>query len=140
MSANEPIASHRKVTASSDRNFGFVFAALFTLVGVLPWLHGGSIRPWAIEVAAVFLAAGFFVPWLLRPLNRVWFRIGLALHAVVNPIIMAVIFYCAFVPMGLMLRVLGKDLLRLKREPKVNTYWVMREPAGPQPGSMSKQF
>ena len=79
-------------------------------------------------------------PRLLHPLNRVWFALGLLLHHVVNPVVMALMFYGAILPMALLLRALGKDLLRLKREPQAASYWIAREPPAPAPDSMSKQF
>jgi Saxitoxin biosynthesis operon protein SxtJ len=140
MAANEPVVSHRKVVMGSNRSFGLVFGGFFVLVALAPAIHGAPIRPWALAVAAAFIAAAFFAPRLLQPLNRVWFQLGLLLHHVVNPIIMAVMFYGAILPMALLLRALGKDLLRLKRDPNANSYWIEREPPGPAPGSMSKQF
>jgi Saxitoxin biosynthesis operon protein SxtJ len=140
MATNEPVVSHRKVVMGSNRSFGLVFGGFFVLVALLPAFHGSPVRLWALAVAAAFIAAAFFVPRLLQPLNRVWFRLGLLLHHVVNPVIMAVMFYGAILPMALLLRALGKDLLRLKRDPKAHSYWIAREPPGPAPGSMSKQF
>jgi predicted membrane metal-binding protein len=140
MAMNEPILSHRKISVGSDRNFGIVFAVVFTLIGVLPSLHGGEIRWWALVIAAAFGVCAFFAPRLLQPLNRLWFRFGLLLHHVVNPVVMALVYYGAVVPMGLLLKAFGKDLLRLKREPEAASYWIMREPPAPPPGSMAKQF
>ena len=136
---NEPIESHRKVTAGSDRSFGIVFAIVFMLIGFAPLTHG-EIRWWAVTVAAAFAFLAFVARVLLRPLNRLWFLFGLALHHVVNPIVMGFLYYGAVVPMGLLLRALGKDLLRLKRSDETASYWITREPPGPPPGSMSKQF
>jgi hypothetical protein len=140
MATNEPIVSHKKVVMGSNRSFGLVFAAFFSLVALLPAVHGGSVRWWALAVAAAFAAVALVVPRLLHPLNLVWFKLGLLLHRVVNPVIMAVMFYGAMLPMALLLRWLGKDLLRLKREPETASYWIPREPPAPAPGSMSKQF
>ena len=140
MAANEPVVSHRKVVMGSNRSFGLVFGGFFVLVALLPAIHGAPVRLWALGVAAAFVAAAFLAPRLLQPLNRAWFALGLLLHHVVNPIIMAVMFYGAILPMALLLRALGKDLLRLKRDPKADSYWIVREPPGPAPGSMSKQF
>ena len=140
MAANEPVVSHRKVVAGSDRSFGLVFAGFFALVALLPLVHGGAMRWWALGVAAAFAGAALLAPRLLHPLNRLWFKLGLLLHHVVNPLVMAVMFYGAILPMALLLRVLGKDLLRLKREPAAASYWIAREPPAPAPGSMSKQF
>jgi Saxitoxin biosynthesis operon protein SxtJ len=140
MAANEPVVSHKKVVMGSNRSFGLVFAVFFVLVALLPMVHGAPARWWALGIAAAFAAVGFFVPRLLQPLNWVWFKLGLLLHHVVNPVIMAAMFYGAMLPMAVLLRWLGKDLLRLKREPNSSSYWIPREPPTPAPGSMSKQF
>jgi hypothetical protein len=140
MAANEPVVSHRKVVAGSDRSFGLVFAAFFAVVGLLPVMHGAPVRWWALAIAGAFAAAALVVPRLLHPLNRVWFALGLLLHHVVNPVVMAIMFYGAILPMALLLRALGKDILRLKREPQAASYWIAREPPAPAPGSMRKQF
>lgn len=140
MATNEPIVSHKKIAMGSNRSFGLVFAVFFALVGLAPVLHGAAVRLWALGLALAFTAAAFLAPRLLQPLNRVWFKLGLALHHVVNPIVMAVMFYGAILPMAVLLRALGKDLLRLKREPESHSYWIAREPPAPAPGSMSKQF
>ena len=138
MIANEPIVSHRKVVAGSNRSFGLVFAGFFAIVALLPATHGAPIRWWAIAVALAFAAVAFIAPRLLHPFNRAWTAFGLLLHHVVSPVILALMFYGAILPMALLLRALGKDILRLKREPQATTYWIARDPAAP--GSMSKQF
>lgn len=140
MTTNEPVVSHKKVVIGSERSFGLVFAGFFALVALLPALHGAPIRYWALALAAAFAAVAFVMPRLLRPLNRVWAALGLALHHVVNPLVMAVMFYGAILPMALLLRALGKDLLRLKRDPQAASYWIARDPPGPAPDSMRKQF
>jgi hypothetical protein len=140
MVANEPVVSHRKVVAGSNRSFGLVFAAFFTLVGLLPAVHGTPVRFWALGIAAVFAAAAQWAPGVLQPLNRLWFKLGLLLHHVVNPIVMAVLFFGTILPMALLVRATGTDLLRLRREPESTTYWIPREPPAPASGSMSKQF
>jgi predicted membrane metal-binding protein len=140
MAASDPVVSHRKVAMGSNRTFGLVFAAVFVLIALLPATHDAPIRLWALAVAGAFVAAALFAPRLLSPLNRVWFALGLLLHHVVNPLVMAVLFYGAILPMALLLRVMGKDLLRLKRDTVANSYWIARDPPGPAPRSMSKQF
>ena len=140
MATNEPVRTHRKVTIGSERNFGIVFAVFFALVALGPAMHGGSTRSWALVVSACFLASAFLAPQFLKPLNLLWFKLGLALHHIINPIVMAVMFYGATLPMAMLLRALGKDLLRLKREPESTSYWIAREHPAPAPGSMSKQF
>jgi hypothetical protein len=125
------------IQIGSERSFGFVFAGLFALVALYPALHGEATRLWALAFAGVFLAAAFIAPRLLAPLNRLWFRLGMALGKVMTPIAMALLFVVAIVPTALMLRLLGKDPLRLRLDPDAPSYW---EPRGRQPGPMSDQF
>jgi predicted membrane metal-binding protein len=136
VATTDPLSSHRKVAPGSERAFGLVFAVVFALVGLFPLVHGGAVRWWALAVALAFVAAAYLAPRILRPFNRLWFHFGLLLHAVVNPVIMFVIYYGAVVPMGLVIRARGKDLLRLKHDKAAASYWIKREP----PGSMTKQF
>jgi hypothetical protein len=90
--------------------------------------------------ALFFIAAAALYPSILKPLNRVWFKFGLLLHRIVNPVIMGLLFYGSVLPTGMIVRALGKDLLRLKFEPKADSYWIVREPPGPSPETMKDQF
>jgi hypothetical protein len=112
----------------------------FTLLALINVWHAGRVWPWTGTVATFFLVFAFVRPAALRPLNWLWFKFGLLLHKVVNPIVMAVVFFGAVVPTGLVLRLLGKDPLRLERQPDANSYWIERRPRGPAPESMKDQF
>lgn len=140
MATNELTQSHRKVTIGTERNFGIVFAVVFSIIALLPLWHGGSAHWWAVALSAAFLICAFFAPRLLRPLNILWFKFGLLLHHVVNPIIMGALYYAGVVPMGLFVRLRGKDLLRLKFDKTATSYWIPRDRPAPPPGGMTKQF
>ena len=140
MATNEPIQSHRKVTVGTERNFGIIFAVVFAFIGLVPLYRGGTARWWAIALGAAFLFCAFLAPRLLRPLNHLWFKFGLLLHHVVNPIVMGGLYFGAVVPMGLLVRALGKDLLNLKFDKAAASYWIARDPPAPRPGGMTKQF
>ena len=140
MTEHQVVVGHRKVQVGSSRAFGFVFAGAFLIIGVMPIRHGGDVRVWALVVSALFLLVSLIAPRLLQPLNIVWFRVGLLLHKVVNPILMMLIFIISVVPIGLLLKALGKDPLHLKKDPHTKSYWISRTPIGPEPGSMSRQF
>jgi predicted membrane metal-binding protein len=140
MQTTESIIEHRKVKLGSDRSFGVVFAAVFVVIALIPLLSGRGPLWWSLIVAAAFAAVALVAPGLLAPLNRLWFRFGLLLHRILNPVVMGFIFFGAFLPMGLLVRLLGKDLLRLKRDASAETYWIVRDPPGPSAGSMKKQF
>jgi hypothetical protein len=109
-------------------------------MSLLNWWHEGHAWHWTIGIAVVFLGVALFYPAALKPLNRLWLNLGLRLHKVVNPIVMAFVFFGTVLPTGLVMRALGKDPLRLKRQPNVNSYWIERRPPGPTPESMKDQF
>lgn len=140
MSSHEPLKKRRAVTLGSDRRFGCAFAAIFAAIALWPLLrHGAAVRPWALATAAALAAAAAIRPSLLRPFNRLWFEFGRAIHRVVEPVLMALIFAGAIVPLAMLMRLFGRDALRLKRTGDA-TYWIARQPPGPAAGSLTKQF
>ena len=139
-STHEVFSRDEKIVAGSDRSFGIVMTAAFAVVSLLNGWHSGRLWPWTGGMAALFLAAALLPARDLNPLNRLWLRFGLLLHKVVNPIVMALVFFGTVLPTGLVMRALGKDLLRLKREPDADSYWIERHPPGPAPETMKDQF
>jgi hypothetical protein len=140
MSSHEPLQSYRATTQSSNRVFGLVFAALFLLVALWPWLTRGEMsRLWALGPSVVFLCLAVFAENRLAPLNRLWFKIGLALHAIVAPALMGVLFFGAVTPLGCLMRLLGHNLLGLKKRQQ-DSYWIERDAPAPAGGSMKNQF
>lgn len=137
---HEDLTRQDDIKVGSERGFGIVFAVVFLIVGLWPLLDGSTPRWWAMAIAATFLAAGYLFPVLLRPLNIVWFKIGMLMFKVVNPLTMALLFVTTIIPIGLLMRAFGKDVLRLKLEPDTQSYWIERDPPGPAPESMKDQF
>jgi predicted membrane metal-binding protein len=136
---HEHLAQDEEPIEGSPRSFGFVFAAVFAVVGLLPLWRGQPVRPWALAVAGAFLVFAMAAPRLLAPLSRVWMRVGLLLHHVVNPIVMGVLFYLVITPFGLTMRLLGTGLAtRLDADPAASTYWISRRES--PPSSMRNQF
>jgi predicted membrane metal-binding protein len=129
-----------EVRVGSERGFGIVFAVVFAVVAVYPIWNGDAIRWWALAIAIFFLAAGMFAPRLLRPFNRVWFAFGLLLHKIVNPLVMGLLFFATVTPTAIILRLFGKDPLRLRFDRDAKTYWIERRPPGPAPETMRNQF
>jgi hypothetical protein len=139
-SSHEVFFRDEKVVAGSDRSFGLVMAAALAAVTALNAWHSGRLWPWTGGLAALLLAAALLRPAVLHPLNLVWLKFGLLLHRVVNPVLMALIFYGTVLPTGLVMRMMGKDPLRLKRQPGADSYWIVRKPPGPSPETMRDQF
>jgi hypothetical protein len=137
-STHENFNREESVSPSSDHSFGLVMAGALAAVTALNAWHAGRIWPWTAGLATIFLVAAVSRPALLNPLNRAWLKFGLLLHKVVNPVIMALLFYGAVLPTGLIARAMGKDLLRLKGD--ADSYWIVRAPPGPAPETMKDQF
>ena len=137
---HEDFSRQEKVKPSSDRNFGLVMAAFFTLVAFWPLVRAESIRWWALGVALVFLLLTLLWRAPLAPLNKMWMKLGALLYRIVSPIVMALLFYLTVTPLALLMRVLGKDPLRLRHDPNAASYWIERTPPGPAPDSMKNQF
>jgi hypothetical protein len=139
---HESLTSEEIVKPPSEKSFGITFAVVFGLIAA--WLYWRKHVPiWSVLSAAAalfFLAAGFLTPQILRPLNLVWLKFGLILHKIVNPIVMGLLFYVVFTPMGFIMRLAGKDLLSLKRDSAASTYWTPRQTTSEIEASMKNQF
>jgi hypothetical protein len=139
-SSHEVFVRDEKIVTGADRSFGLVMTVALAAVTALNAWHSGKLWPWTGGLAALFVAAALLRPSVLHPLNLVWLRFGLLLHKVVNPVVMALLFYGTVLPTGLIMRLMGKDLLRLKRQPDADSYWIVRRPPGPSPETMRDQF
>ena len=132
--------SHEPAATSSDRSFGLVFAGFFALLTLHNWWHGGRAWPIELAVAALCLAAALIRPHLLHWPNRAWTKLGSVLGAIVTPIVMGLLFFLVVTPIGLLMRVAGKDSLRRHGPRHGDSYWIVREPPGPSGESMTEQF
>jgi hypothetical protein len=124
----------------SDRSFGGVFIAVFLIIAMYPVPGGGEPNLWAFVIAGGLGVLVVTAPRILHPLNVVWYRFGLVLHGIVSPLVLGFIFFVTIMPIGLLLRAFGKDLLRLRWDPSADTYWIPRDPPGPSAESMRNQF
>ena len=136
----ETFARDEVISGPSDRSFGLVFACVFAIIAGLSAWHGGSLWPYWLTGAAAFAAIALVWAQLLNPLNRLWMRFGLLLQKIVTPVIIGLIYVCLFIPVGLVLKALGKDLLRTKKSADQATYWIERESVSPETSSMADQF
>lgn len=132
--------SHFKTERGSDRSFGVVFALFFFAVAVFPFFTKGEIGYWALGLSGAFAVIAWVYPKLLTPLNNVWFKLGMLLSAIIAPLVMVVIFFLVITPLGFVLRFLGKDPLRLKKDTQQDTYWTVRSQDNNEFRSMKNQF
>ncbi len=132
---------HRRVALEppTERSFGIVWSVVLGVIGAWPLLHGGPPRFWAFIAGGLLVLVTWIHPRLLRIPNLLWFRFGLLLGRVVSPIVIAVIFYVVITPFGVVMRLVGRDPLRLRGDSSLETYWLPR-PSNPTPESMKDQF
>ena len=121
----------------SEKSFGFVFSLIFLIISLYPLINSEGFRIWALVVSIIFFLLTIISPKLLVLPNKLWFKFGLILGSIVAPIVMALIYFVAVLPTGLIMRVLGRDLLKQKLDKNAKSYWIKRsEPVG----SMKNQF
>lgn len=125
------------IKISSNRNFGLVFFFIFLVVSIWPLTHNESPRIWSAIISLAFLILVLTRSKLLTPLNRLWAKFGIILGSIIAPIVMGVVFFLVITPIGLVMKIIGKDLLsiKLKYDKKKETYWVKRD----KPTSTMKQ-
>lgn len=140
MQTHESFDRKHAVATSSERSFGLVFAGFFAIVAGFRMWHGHSDSAWLLGIAGAFALLALFWTAPLAPLNRLWARVGQLFHTIVNPLLMGLIFIVAIVPTGLVLRLFGKDLLRLRRDPSATTYWVACNTSARRQDAMKDQF
>ncbi len=126
----------KELKMPTNRNFGIVFCILFALIGLWPLLNSENLRYWSIIISLIFLILGLFNSRILNPLNYIWYKFGLFLGGIVSPLIMGLIFFLVVTPIGIIMRILKKDILNLKKNNK-DTYWIKRKESKT---SMKKQF
>ena len=124
------------IKISSNKSFGIVFFVVFLLIAIYPLTNGGDIRIWSGIISFIFLVLGLFNSSILTPLNKIWFKFGIFLGKIISPLIMGIIFFLVVTPIGLIMRIFGKDLLNLKYN-KNQSYWI--EKNGPK-SRMKNQF
>ena len=125
-----------EIKTSSNKSFGIVFFIFFLIISIYPLIYGEDLRLWSFILSIVFLILGLHNSKILTPLNSLWFKFGLLLGKIVSPIIMLIIFFFVVTPIGLFMRLIGKDLLRLRFN-KNKSYWIEKS----EPNSkMKNQF
>ena len=131
------MTSNSKIKTSSNRSFGLVFFVVFLLVALWPLKNAEDIRLWSLVLSIIFFILGIFNSKLLTPLNKLWMKFGIFLGAIISPIIMGIVYFLVVTPIGIFMRLLGKDLLKTSTVKQTSTYWIKRDE---QKSSMKKQF
>lgn len=128
-----------QATLPSNRSFGVVFIFFFTFISMLPVVQGNPPKIWGIVVALCIASITILRPHWLFPLNKCWTKLGLLMHNLMNPIILGLLYTLAILPIGMLYKILGKDLLSISKNPKAASYWINRNPSENKK-SMQRQF
>ena len=137
---HEDFGRVKRDTRTSNRATGLVFAAVFAIIALWPLWKSGAVREWALIAAAAIAIVALAIPRALGSLSWAWHGLGLVMHRVMNPLVMGLLFYLTVTPTGLLMRLFGKDPLRLRFDPEAKSYWIERRPPGPAPETMRYQF
>ncbi len=123
------------VKRKDNITFGILFFILFLIIGLYPLKSGGTTRIWSVIISSAFLIITIIRPNLLTFLNRLWIQFGILLGKMISPIVMGLVFFFVVTPIGILIRILKKDVVGLKRG--APSYWISRED---KVQSMRKQF
>ena len=126
----------KDIKISSNKSFGIVFAVVFSLIALWPLIKGNEIRLWSLIIAIIFLMLGLLNSKILTPLNKLWFKLGILLGSFIAPIIMGIIFFFVVTPTGIIMKLLRKDLIKLKKN-NDDSYWIEKKDIK---SSMKNQF
>jgi hypothetical protein len=140
--AHEAFVEHSRVKAPDDRKFGLTLGGLLVMIAAVRWGigHEGPVTLAMALIGMALLVLGVAMPMMLGPLNRGWMRLGAAMAAVVNPIVMLLMFALIFTPVALLMRWRRRDGLDLRRKPPGESYWIQREPVGTATERLRHQF
>jgi len=128
------------VELPSNKKFGLFFGVIFTIAVIYSLNKGGKEAALFFAILAfAFINLAFFKPELLLPINKLWMRFGLLLGMFFSPLVLGLMFFILFTPIGFSMRLFGRDELRLRMK-KAETYWQIREISGPSPESFRLQF
>ena len=127
---------NRNINVPSNKSFGIVFFVVFLVIALYPLINNEDIRLWSLVVSLIFIILGLLNSQILTPLNKLWFKFGILLGKIISPFVMGVIFFLVVTPIGLIMRLIGKDVLNLRYH-KDKSYWIKK--TGPK-SKMKNQF
>ena len=130
-------SSNFSTAQGSEKSFGVVFSIVFLIIALYPLSDSQTPHLWAVIVSTIFLLLAFLVPKTLSLPNKLWFKFGIFLGSIISPIVMTLVYFISIMPTAIIMRLLGKDLLKQKLDKNAKSYWIERkEPMG----SMKNQF
>lgn len=133
------MSKEQSASTKELRSFGLLVGGVFSLIGTWPLLlQGESPRLWALGLGGTLMLLGLVAPWFLAPLQRGWMQLGHILGWINTRILLGVVFYGLITPMGILFRLLGKDVMRQAMTQDSPTYRVLRKPR--LKGHMKYQF
>ena len=115
-----------KIKVGSNKSFGIVFFIFFLIISLYPLINHQNIRIWSLIISIIFLVLGLLNSQILTPLNILWFKFGIFLGRIISPIVMGLVFFLVVTPTGIIMRLLKKDLLKLKKKNSVS-YWIEKD-------------
>ena len=126
----------KNIKVPSNKSFGVVFFVVFLVIALYPLINNEDVRLWSLVVSLIFIILGLLNSQILTPLNKLWFKFGILLGKIISPFVMGVIFFLVVTPIGLIMRLIGKDVLNLRYH-KDKSYWIKK--TGPK-SKMKNQF
>jgi hypothetical protein len=123
------------IKSKNNITFGILFFVFFLIIGLYPLISNGTVRIWPVIVSLVFLIVTIIKPNLFTFLNKLWIKFGILLGKIISPIVMGLVFFFVVTPIGMLIRILRKDIMGFKRG--ASSYWINRED---KVQSMKKQF
>ena len=126
---------YKDIKRKDNITFGALFFVFFLVIGLYPLKTFGTVRIWALVLSLLFLIITIIRPNLFTFLNRLWIQFGILLGKIISPLVMGLVFFFVVTPIGILIRILKKDVMGLKRG--AHSYWINREDKAQ---SMRKQF
>ena len=127
-------------TPKKIRDFGITFFLVFALIGGVLLYKGRSLGYAGFGLGAVFLALGIWAPSSLRAFYKAWMALALVLGFFISRFILCLLFYCVLTPIGLIMKVFGKDLLDQRWDKEARSYWIKKERKSPDKEQYRKLY
>ena len=131
---------HIKTGKKDLRSFGFIIGIILLLIaGFLFYREKESFQTF-LYIAGAFIGFGLIIPIILKPIYIVWMTFAVILGWFMTRVILSLLFYVIITPIGLVLRIFGKDFLELKKQSVQGSYWNQRDSNLEKNQNYEKQF